>query len=133
MSIRLFLVIIGLFFGLEAWAQVSPECIDPIVADPAEPYNAIVEFKYCAPQIDVNGEALTEMELDSCSLVLDGVVFATVSGVRPGQFFSIASPNTGRKHRQAFAYCSGPAGDGPPTETYTAHVRHERPGRPDTK
>lgn len=32
-----------------------------------------------------------------------------------------------------FVYCTGPAGDGPPGPTYTAHVRHERPGKPDLK
>ena len=119
---------ISMAMAISASAQ-SPECIDATPADPNQPLNAIEFFKLCAPMFDNVGGALDPLELISCSIVLDGNVYATAN-LTPGEYIEVASPTTGKKHVQAYAYCSGPAGDSDPTSTYTAHVRQESPGKP---
>lgn len=114
---------------------VDPECVnaDQTEADPAVVYDAATSFRLCAPQTDANGETLDPSELEFCSLVVDNSAFATVTGLLPGQYFTIPSPGAGKKIREAYAYCTGPSGQGPVGPTYTVRVRQEKPGKPNFK
>ena len=94
---------------------VDPECVgltgaQPVYAGCELKMNGVsATLRFCAPQLDVDGDLLLAGSISSCTITLDDVLVSTVPIAEPGQLFTaiLTGKNLGHK---IGAFCTNAEG-----------------------
>ncbi len=107
---RYLILLAALLFAAPA-AAVDPECVGKVGTQPVyagcelKMTGVTATARFCSPQVDVDGEALLDTTVATCTVTLDGATVDTVPITKIGQLFAVQISGKNLGH-QIGAFCT---------------------------